>query len=165
MYILFFLLELINIYVVFNVALKSFTWFTTSVQVPTLNYLNNIVNGPTKYLLLPRLHIETHEYNTTEDDTSDDTTEDDTSDDTTEDNTSDDTEDDTTEDDATEDDTTEDDATEDDATEDDASEDDTTKDEKLEKSITPDSDSSDSEDEVKHLPVKPSVIIMDEKLD
>ena len=152
MYILFFLLELINIYVFFNVALKSVTWFTTSVQVPTLNYLNNLVNFPTKYLLLPRLNIETTDDMTT----SDDTTSDDTSDD---DMTEEDTSDSSSDDDRTEEDTS------------DSSSDDTT--EEVTKvssssdllSSFPKSDSSDSEDEVKHLSVKPSVIIMDEKLD
>lgn len=157
MYILFFLLELINIYVFFNVALKSVTWFTTSVQVPTLNYLNNLVNFPTKYLLLPRLNIETTDDMTTSDDTtSDDTSDDDTSDD---DMTEEDTSDSSSDDDRTEEDTS------------DSSSDDTT--EEVTKvssssdllSSFPKSDSSDSEDEVKHLSVKPSVIIMDEKLD
>jgi hypothetical protein len=161
MYILFFLLELINIYVFFNVALKSVTWFTTSVQVPTLNYLNNLVNFPTKYLLLPRLNIETTDDMTT----SDDTTSDDTSDDDTSDSSSD---DDMTEED-TSDSSSDDDRTEEDTS--DSSSDDTT--EEVTKvssssdllSSFPKSDSSDSEDEVKHLSVKPSVIIMDEKLD
>ena len=156
MYILFFLLELINIYVIFNVTLKSLTWFTTSVQVPTLNYLNNIVNVPTKYLLLPHLHN-----NTSDDDTSDDDTMDDTSETTTE--------DDTTEDDTTDNETIKENSSESETSDSESSDSDTikkldTQDKKLEHSIS-DGDSSDSDDKVKSLQIKPSVIIMDEKLD
>lgn len=161
MYILFFLLELINIYVFCNVALKSVTWFTTSVQIPTLNYLNNMVNFPTKYLLLPQLNIETPDAETTDDMTSDDSSEDDdmTSDDSSEDGVAD--------DDMTEEDTS-------DSSSDDSSSDAASSDEDNVTRVSsrsdllasfPESDSSDSEDEVKHLSIKPSVIIMDEKLD
>ena len=161
MYILFFLLELINIYVFFNVALKSVTWFTTSVQIPTLNYLNNMVNFPTKYLLLPRLNIETSDAETSDDMTSDDET----TDDVTSDNSS---EDSVADDDMTSDDSSEDAVADDDMTEEDSSdEDNVTKVSSRSDLLAsfPESDSSDSEDEVKHLSIKPSVIIMDEKLD
>ena len=150
MYILFFLLELINIYVFCNVALKSVTWFTTSIQIPTLNYLNNMVNFPTKYLLLPQLNIETSDAETSDDMTSDDSSEDGVADD-----------------DMTEEDTS-------DSSSDDSSSDVSSSDEDNVTKVSsrsdllasfPESDSSDSEDEVKHLSIKPSVIIMDEKLD
>jgi hypothetical protein len=155
MYILFFLLELINIYVVFNVVLKSATWFTTSVQVPVLNYLNTMANIPTKYFLLPRLHIDTSD--DTECDSSDDTvcdSSDDSSDDSTE------------EEDSSSDETPSGDNVTEVSSSSDSSDD--SPDDSTEKEVEPipnNYDSSDSEDEVKHLPVKPSVIIMDEKLD
>ena len=165
MYILFFLLELINIYVFCNVALKSVTWFTTSIQIPTLNYLNNMVNFPTKYLLLPQLNIETSDAETTDDMTSDDSSEDGVADD------------DMTSDDSSEDGVADDDMTEEDTSDsssDDSSSDVSSSDEDNVTKVSsrsdllasfPESDSSDSEDEVKHLSIKPSVIIMDEKLD
>jgi len=155
MYILFFLLELINIYVFCNVALKSVTWFTTSIQIPTLNYLNNMVNFPTKYLLLPQLNIETSDDMSSDDMTSDDDTTDSSS------------EDGVADDDMTEEDTS-------DSSSDDSSSDVSSSDEDNVTKVSsrsdllasfPESDSSDSEDEVKHLSIKPSVIIMDEKLD
>jgi len=176
MYILFFFFELINIYVIFNVALKSVSWFTASIQIPTLNYLNNIVNGPTKYLLLPHLYIDMSDNNTSDDNTSDNNTSDNnTSDNNTSDNNTDD--DVTDDDDMTDDDVTDDDVTysksSDDMTECESSDNETIKedseklyklDEKLEQPNSKE-DSSDSEDEIKSLLIKPSVIIMDEKLD
>ena len=151
MYILLFLLELINIYVFCNVALKSVTWFTTSVQIPTLNYLNNMVNFPTKYLLLPCLNIETSDAETSDAETSDAMTS-------------------SSEDAVADDDMTssseDDDTTEEDTSDSSSDEDETNVSSRSDLLASfPKSDSSDSEDEVKHLSIKPSVIIMDEKLD
>jgi hypothetical protein len=46
MYILLFLLELIQIYGFLVVGLRSFSFFTKSVQIPLLNYLNQILTFP-----------------------------------------------------------------------------------------------------------------------
>lgn len=143
MYFLVFLLQLINLYVVFNVTLKSATWFTTNIQVPTLNYLNSFANIPTKYFLLPHLHIETDE--SEESDDSYDSSPEDSSDVNRTDI------------------STESDSTESDSTE--TASDCETSESESDHKIPDDDNSSDSDDEVKHLPVKPSVIIMDEKLD
>jgi len=148
MYFLVFLLQLINLYVVFNVTLKSATWFTTNIQVPTLNYLNSFANIPTKYFLLPHLHIETDE--------SDDSEESNDSYDSSPEDSSDVNRTDiSTESDS--------DSTESDSTE--TASDCETSESESDHKIPDDDNSSDSDDEVKHLPVKPSVIIMDEKLD